>query len=63
MLTGARQTGKSSLLKKIFPNYNYVTLYKVAIAEEAEVNPSSFLSKFSGPTIIDEVQYAPGIFK
>lgn len=65
LLTGARQTGKSSLLKKIFPNADYVSLDKLMLAEEAEVNPNFFLNKFKDSTqvILDEVQYAPSLFR
>ena len=63
LLTGIRQTGKTSLLKNIFKETEYVTLDRVSIAREAEENPSSFLSSFSGPVIFDEIQYAPSLFR
>jgi len=63
LLTGIRQVGKSSLLKKLFPKYDYVTLDRVAMAEEAENNPIKFLDRFKGNVIIDEVQYAPSLFR
>ena len=63
LLTGIRQVGKSSLLKKLFPQYEYVTLDRVAMAEEAENNPVSFLNRFKKNVIIDEVQYAPSLFR
>ena len=65
LLTGARQTGKSSLLKKIFAAANYKSLDKIMVAEEAEVNPSFFLSKFiaNDQVILDEIQYAPSLFR
>lgn len=65
LLTGPRQTGKSSLLKKIYPDAHYKSLDKILIAEEAEVNPSFFLSKFNNyhQVILDEVQYAPSLFR
>ncbi len=62
-LTGIRQAGKSSLLQRIFPEAEYVTLDKVLLAEEAEQNPTSFLNRFKGQVIIDEVQYAPSLFR
>ncbi len=40
ILSGARQTGKTTLLKKIFSNYNYVSLDLPSKAEQAE-NSSS----------------------
>ncbi|MCU4176061.1 ATP-binding protein [Carboxylicivirga sp. N1Y90] len=63
LLTGVRQSGKSSLLKKLLPQAEYVTLDRVALAEEAEINPTRFLKKFNKQTIIDEVQYAPSLFR
>lgn len=63
LITGARQVGKSSLLKKAFPLAEYVTLDRVATADFAEQNPSSFLRNFKGPVIIDEIQYAPSLFR
>lgn len=63
LLTGVRQSGKSSLLKRLFPDTEYVTLDKILIAGEAEENPSKFLNRFSGQVIIDEIQYAPSLFR
>jgi uncharacterized protein len=63
LLTGVRQAGKSSLLQKLFPEADYVTLDKVLMAEEAEVNPSKFLKRFDKQVIIDEIQYAPSLFR
>lgn len=63
LLTGVRQAGKSSLLKRMLPDTEYVTLDKVLIAAEAEENPARFLSRFSGQVIIDEIQYAPSLFR
>lgn len=63
LLTGARQSGKSSLLKRLFSAADYVTLDKIQKAEEAEENPEYFLNKFQNRVVIDEVQYAPSIFR
>lgn len=63
MLAGPRQTGKTELLKRLFPAYNYVTLDKPITAEQAENDPEAFLTQHPTPVLIDEVQYAPSIFK
>ncbi|MEA1877861.1 MAG: ATP-binding protein [Bacteroidota bacterium] len=63
LLTGARQVGKSSLLIKLFKDAEYVTLDKIVFAEEAEENPSLFLNRFKKQVIIDEIQYAPSLFR
>ena len=63
VVSGARQTGKTTLLRHCFPNHNYVSLDLPSKAEQAERNPGSFLADHSAPVIIDEVQYAPGLFR
>jgi len=63
LLTGVRQAGKSSLLKKLFSNAEYITLDKVLLAQEAEENPTKFLNRFDKQVIIDEIQYAPSLFR
>ncbi len=59
VLTGARQTGKTSTLLHLFPGYGYVSLDLPTEAEQAEKEPERFLQRHPPPVIIDEVQYAP----
>ncbi len=61
-LIGPRQSGKTTLVKHIFPKYKYVSLEDLSIRELAQVDPLSFLEKFSDKVIIDEAQYAPNLF-
>ena len=63
VLTGARQTGKTSLMRRLFPNHAFVTLDLPSEAEQAERDPGSFLARYPPPVIVDEVQYAPGLFR
>src|SRR6266851_5247102 len=63
VLTGARQTGKTSTLRRLFPNHSFVSLDLPTEAEQAEKEPGSFLQRHPPPVIIDEVQYAPGLFR
>ena len=64
LLTGLRQSGKSSLLRKVFPDATYVTLDVLRYAEEAQNNPTRFLKALGpGPVILDEIQYAPHLFR
>ena len=63
VLTGARQTGKTSLVRHVFPDYELVSLDLPSEAEQAERDPRGFLSRHSRPLIVDEVQYAPGLFR
>ena len=63
VLTGARQTGKTSLMRRLFPHHAFVTLDLPSEAEQAERDPGSFLARYPPPVIVDEVQYAPGLFR
>lgn len=62
-LTGSRQTGKTTLLKAIFKEHNYVSLDLPRHSQLAEQEPEEFLRQFPPPVLIDEVQYAPGLFR
>ena len=62
-LTGARQTGKTTLLKHLLPSYNYVSLDLPSTAAMADETPETFFFKYAPPLIIDEVQYAPNMFR
>jgi predicted AAA+ superfamily ATPase len=63
VLTGARQTGKTSALLRLFPEFTFVSLDLPTEAEQAEKEPRAFLQRHPPPVIIDEVQYAPGLFR
>jgi predicted AAA+ superfamily ATPase len=59
VLTGARQTGKTTLTRAIEPGRAYFTLDDVGVLDQAERNPDSLLA--TRPVILDEVQRAPQI--
>jgi uncharacterized protein len=63
VLTGARQTGKTSTFLRLFPDHSFVSLDLPTEAEQAEKEPRSFLQRHPPPVILDEVQYAPGLFR
>jgi uncharacterized protein len=63
VLTGARQTGKTSTFLRLFPGHSFVSLDLPTEAEQAEKEPRTFLQRHPPPVIIDEVQYAPGLFR
>ena len=63
MLTGARQTGKSTLLKELFPDKSYVAVDDPFIESQANENPNEFIMLHTPPVIFDEVQRAPGLFR
>ncbi len=63
VITGARQTGKTSLARRLFPDHAFVSLDLPSEAEQAERDPSTFLRRHPPPLVVDEVQYAPGLFR
>jgi uncharacterized protein len=63
VLTGARQTGKTSTFRRLFSQHEFVSLDLPTEAEQAEKEPESFFREHPAPVIIDEVQYAPGLFR
>lgn len=62
LVSGARQVGKSTLLKHTVPAKSYVTLDDPAVRERAQTEPKLFIETLNTPAIIDEVQYAPELF-
>ena len=63
VVTGARQTGKTTLLTRLFPRYHYISLDLPQQAQLAEEDPGSFLLRHPAPLLVDEVQYAPKLFR
>ena len=63
LLTGSRQVGKTSLLERTFADHRYASLDLPAVAEEAETAGEQFLERHPPPLILDEVQYAPKLFR
>lgn len=63
VITGGRQTGKTSLARRLFPRHAYVSLDLPSAAAQAEHDPTTFLATHPPPVVIDEVQYAPGMFR
>lgn len=59
VLTGPRQSGKSTVLRTIFSSWNYVTLDDPVLRNQCREDPSLFLENHPPPCIIDEIQYAP----
>ena len=56
LLTGARQVGKTTLLKKIFPDYNQVSFDDKLSRLQAKEEPKLFFINNPYPLFIDEVQ-------
>jgi predicted AAA+ superfamily ATPase len=63
LITGAWQTGKTSLLRHLYPSASYLTLELPANAEAARTAPDELLTAYPSPVTIDEIQYAPSLLR
>jgi len=62
LLTGPRQSGKTTLLKHVFGEASgYVSLEPPDVRAAAAADPRGFLEMHSPPVVFDEVQYAPDL--
>ena len=59
LITGPRQSGKTTLSKLVGKNFNYVSLENPDNLDFALHDPKGFFSRYSAPCILDEVQKAP----
>ena len=60
MVTGARQVGKTTLLKEAADGgRHFVSLDLLTVRDLARRDPQAFLAANPPPVIIDEIQYAP----
>lgn len=64
LLNGARQVGKTTLIKEISKekNYSYLTFDDASILASAKNDPKGFLASLKKPAILDEVQRVPELF-
>lgn len=62
MVLGARQVGKTTLLRQVFPEMRLITFDPVQDIHGARSDPDLFLDSFPPPLILDEIQYAPELF-
>ncbi|RJP96336.1 MAG: ATP-binding protein [Desulfobacteraceae bacterium] len=62
-VTGPRQSGKTTLIRALFPDNEYVSLEEPELRQLASEDPRGFLTQFSGKNVIlDEVQRTPDFF-
>jgi predicted AAA+ superfamily ATPase len=61
-ITGPRQSGKTTLLKRVFGKYRYVSLEDPNIRAFATDDPIGFLNQYHEYVILDEVQRVPSLF-
>lgn len=63
LLTGPRQVGKTTLLRKLREEgRSYVSLDEIDTRFSAARDPAGFIKRLKLPVLIDEVQYAPELF-
>ena len=62
VVTGPRQSGKSTLVRHAFPGHPYVSLEDLDQREFAETDPRGFLNQFGDGAILDEAQRCPALF-
>ncbi|MCL2628838.1 MAG: ATP-binding protein [Oscillospiraceae bacterium] len=62
VMTGARQVGKTTMLREIYRDINYVTLNRPLVRESAKESPSLFFDENKPPIVVDEIQKAAELF-
>ncbi len=60
-ILGPRQSGKTTLARKLFPRYEYVSLEDFDMRDFAMNDPRGFLNRFSKQVIFDEIQRVPDL--
>jgi predicted AAA+ superfamily ATPase len=61
-ILGPRQSGKTTLVKNLFPNKPYVTLEDPDTRAFAQADPRGFLAQYESGALLDEVQRVPELF-
>lgn len=59
LLTGPRRSGKTMLLRHLFPKADYVLLENPGLVARARQDPDGFLQNLRRPAVLDEIQHAP----
>lgn len=59
LVTGARQSGKTTLLRNELPRHRYLSLERPDARARALSDPEGFLNDAGAPLVLDEIQYAP----
>ena len=61
VLTGPRRAGKTTLLRRLFPNARYVLLEDPDVQSRARSDPRGLLEELRAPVLFDEIQHAPDL--
>lgn len=62
-LTGPRQSGKSTTLKHLFSNYQYISLDDITVVNRIQDDLNLFMDTLPSKVIFDEIQYMPEIIR
>ena len=62
LVSGARQTGKSTLVRMYANAESYITFDDPALARAATEDPLGFVQSLPRPVILDEIQVVPDLF-
>lgn len=62
VITGPRQSGKTTLCKAMFADFDYVNLEDLSLREQISVDPKHFLESHPTGVVIDEAHYLPELF-
>ena len=62
VLTGPRRSGKTTLLRRLFAQAQYVLLEDPDVVARVRADPRGFVQSLRPPAILDEIQNAPELF-
>ena len=61
ILTGPRRSGKTTVLRRVFPRASYVLLEDPDVLSRVKADPRGFLEGLKLPVVLDEIQNAPDL--
>jgi len=62
-VTGPRQSGKTTMIRHLFPGHTYVNLETRAMRDAVMADPIAFVDRTRGPMILDEIQKLPDLLE
>lgn len=62
LVTGPRRTGKTTLLRHLFPEAQYALLEEPDVIARVRADPRGFLDSLTPPALLDEIQNTPDLF-